>query len=392
MKYTTTKLAKAISWSLLSLPLMISTHANAADDGKNTYKFGGFVKTTASFSKYSDGEIGSGSIGRDFYIPGLIPVAVGGVGQSQDFDFNAKESRINFKSTHKLDNGITAKTYIEMDFLASPGGNERVSNSYNPRLRHAFIGYGDWLMGQTWSTFQDVKALPEAVDFLGAADGIIFERQPMVRYTKGGFQIAAENPESTITPNGGGARVVSDDNAAPDLVARYNHKGDWGHVSIAGLARQLSVDSGGTTESTGAGGVSLTGKIKVGAKNDIRFNLASGSGLGRYAALNTANGAVVKADGSLEAIGSTLGAVSYRHHWNPKWRSNLIVSGINVDNDTTLTGTGVTKSVNSVQVNLLTNPSPNLTLGVGYLAAERELESGEKGDMDRLMFTAKYGF
>ena len=93
-----------------------------------------------------------------------------------------------------------------MDFLLPPGGNERVSNSYNPRLRHAFFTYGKWLFGQTWSTFQDVGALPESVDFLAASDGIVFERQPMVRYSSAGWQFAIENPETTITPFGGGGK------------------------------------------------------------------------------------------------------------------------------------------------------------------------------------------
>lgn len=403
-------IAKAVSVALCTFPLIFTANVNAADD-THTYKFGGFIKTTGTFSDYSAGDLASGSIGRDFYIPATIPV--GGTSESNDFDFSAKETRLNFKSTHKLANGIAAKTYVEMDFLASPGGNERVSNSYNPRLRHAFVNYGNWTIGQTWSTFQDVKALPEAVDFLAASDGIIFERQPLIKYTSGPFQIALENPESTITPNGGSSttggtvvntptgtttigattttRIVSDDNSAPDVVARYNHKANWGHVSVAGLLRKLSLETGTTNTSTTAGGVSVTGKFKVGVADDIRFNLASGSGLGRYAGLNTANGGVISASGELVPIDSTLGAISYRHLWNPKWRSNFILSGISVDNSPA-TGATATKSVKTFQVNLLHNPTPKLTLGVGFLTAERELENGNSGDLDRLIFSAKYAF
>ena len=357
---------------------------------KNNYQFGGFIKATASYSDYGDGDLASGSAGRDFYIPGTIPV--GGLDESQDFDFSAKETRLNFKSSHNLDNGEVLKTYLEMDFLLSPGGNERVSNSYNPRLRHAFFTYGKWLFGQTWSTFQDVGALPESVDFLAASDGIVFERQPMVRYTNGPWQFALENPESTITPFGGGARIIADDNATPDMVLRYNHKANWGHVSVAALIRQLSYDTTTSDQSTSATGVSVTGKFKVGSKNDIKFNFATGSGMGRYVGLNTANGGVLDASGDLESIDSTLGAVSYRHHGNNKWRSNFIYSAMEVDNDVALTGANVTESVNSYQINLLYSPAPKLTLGLGLLNASRDLESGIDGDMQRLIFSAKYGF
>ncbi len=373
--------------------VVVKDTAKAPKDNSNeshTYKFGGFVKATGSLSSYSDGDLASGSAGRDFYIPGTIPV--GGEGESTDFDFGAKESRINFKSSHVLASGDKLSTFIEMDFLLPPGGNERVSNSYNPRMRHAFITYNDWLFGQTWSTFQDVGALPESADFLAASDGIVFERQAMVRYTNGPWQVALENPETTITPFGGGGRIVSDDNGFPDFVAKYTHKADWGHVAVAGLFRSLEYDQVSNNESETGFGLSVTGKIKVGSKDDIRFNVASGAGMGRYVALNTANGAVITDDGSLEAIDSIAASAAYRHHWNDKLRSNFILSRIEIDNDADYTGLGVNKSSQSAQFNLLYSPVPKITLGVGFLHGKRELESGEDGELNRLIFSAKYAF
>lgn len=357
---------------------------------KHSYKFGGFIKTTASWNDYSAGDIGAGSGLRDFYIPGGIPV--GGAGE-KDFDFSAKESRISWKSTHELESGDVLTTNIEFDFLFPPGGNERVSNSYNPRLRHAYFTYNDWLIGQTWSTFQNVGALPETVDFLGSPEGIIFNRQSVVRYTNGAFQIALENPETTVTPFGGGDRIVTDDNTMPDLVLRYNHKADWGHLTASALFRQLAYDNGSTIDDTESSvGFSLSGKFKVGANDDIRFNFQTGSGMGRYAGLNTANGAVLDASNNLHAIDSTNGSIAYRHVWGDGWRSNFIFSTMDIDNDASLTGTSVTEKVDSFQVNLLYSPVAKLTLGVGYLDATRELNSGAKGDLSRLMFTAKYAF
>jgi len=356
----------------------------------HTYKFGGFIKTSASFSHYSDGDLASGSAGRDFYIPGTVPV--GGDGESNDFDFGAKESRINFKSTHMLESGDKLTTYIEMDFLLPAGGNERVSNSYSPRLRHAFLTYNNWLFGQTWSTFQNVGALPESVDFLGAADSTVFERQSMIRYTNGGWQLAIENPETTITPYGGGGRIVADDNSYPDIVVRYNHKGDWGHLTVAGLLRSLEYDQVGNNNSETSFGISLSGKFKVGSKDDIRYMFSSGSGMGRYIALNTANGAVITDTGDLDAIDSNAGFVSFRHFWSDMVRSNFTYSEIRVDNNSDYTGFGVTKSAKSIQANVLFSPVSKLTLGLGWLYAERQLESGVDGELNRLIFSAKYAF
>ena len=71
---------------------------SAAD---SSYKFGGFVRLDAKLSEYSAGDLAPGSAGTQFYIPGTIPV---GTGESSGPDLNvdAKATRLNFSSNHKL--------------------------------------------------------------------------------------------------------------------------------------------------------------------------------------------------------------------------------------------------------------------------------------------------
>ena len=363
--------------------------AEAEKSHKHSYKFGGFVKLDTIYSDYGDGSVASGSAGRDFYIPGTIPV--GGEGEKYT-DFHVKESRINFKSAHNLDNGATINTMLELDFQLSSQGNERVSASYSPRIRHAFFTYNNLLLGQTWMTFFNVGALPENLDFVGPAESTIFGRQAMVRYTKGNWQFAAENPETTITPFGGGGRIVADDNNMPDLVARYNWKPEWGSISVAGILRELAYENNasGIDDDTTGWGVSLSGKIPIGAKDDFRFMASTGSGMGRYMGLNTANGAVLDGNGKLDAIDSTGVFGSYRHFWNNQWRSNLTLGYLTVDNDTDLTGMGVTEKAKSFHVNLIYSPVPKMDFGIEYMYAEREIENGADGDLDRFQFSARY--
>ncbi len=149
---------------------------------KHTYAFGGYIKADLIFSDYGGGSVVAGSAGRDFYIPSTVPV--GSDGQSY-LDLHSKESRIHFRSDHQLDNGTNLATYLEMDFLLAGHGDERVSNSYNPRLRHAFLTYDKWLFGQTWTTLFNVGALPENLDFIGPSEATIFGRQVMIRYSNG---------------------------------------------------------------------------------------------------------------------------------------------------------------------------------------------------------------
>lgn len=204
--------------------------------------------------------------------------------------------------------------------------------------------------------------------------------------------MSLENPETTVTPNGGGARITTDDNAVPDVVLKYGQKADWGSWSVAGLIRQLSYESGAIDSTTSAYGITATAKINLSNNNDIRLSATTGSGLGRYIGLNTVNGAVLDADGDLEAIDSTAFSVAYKHNWNSQWRSSLVYSMLSVDNDVDLTGASATKTTSSWTANLVYQAAKKLMFGVEYKFANREVESGLDGDMNRVQFSAKYDF
>jgi len=372
---------------------MLEAHhkEKAEQAGKHIYKFGGYVKADVMYSDFGGGPVPSDSAGRDFYIPVTIPV--GSEGNSY-LDFSAKETRINFRTDHTLDNGARLGAFIEVDFLKSGHGNERISNSYNPRLRHAFLTYNNWLFGQTWMTLFNVAALPENLDFIGPSESTIFGRQVMIRYSNGPWQFALENPETTITPYGGGDRIVADNNLVPDGVLRYNHKGEWGSFTVAGILRQLAYENSetGFDDKTTGYGISLSGKLPIGAKDDFRWMASTGKGLGRYIGLNTANGAVLDEDGNLHTIGSSGIFGSYRHFWNEKWRSNLTLGYLAVDNDVELAGLNTTRKASSLHVNLIYRPQPRLDFGVEFLYADRELESSDNGNLKRFQFSARYAY
>ncbi|RTR28947.1 DcaP family trimeric outer membrane transporter [Shewanella atlantica] len=355
--------------------------------GDTEFKFGGYVKTDVMFSDYSNGAPGSGYISRQFYVPGTI-YGVEGNGE-QVVDFQARESRFNFKTSTDID-GHKLSGFIELDFMTHADGNERVSNSYSPRIRHAIVNFDNWTVGQTWSTFQNPGALPENLDFVGAAEGTPFVRQSLVRYTNGGFQFAVETPETTVTPFGGGARITSGSGMVPDFVARYNFKTQGGaKFTIAGLARQLNIEKGGLDTQEMGYGVSATGVIPVGS-DDIKLSATVGDGMGRYMALNYANAGVLNSDGDIETISSYGGFASYRHWWNDKWRSSFTVSGFKADNDVALTGGSVNEESYSGYVNLLYSPVKPMTVGVEYMYAENTKQNGDKGELNRVIFSVKY--
>ena len=356
--------------------------------------FGGFIKIDALYSEFDRGESITPT-GRDFFVPAAIPVgAVDNVQRS--FDAHAKETRFFVKGEGKLENGTKVGTYLEFDFLVNQGSaTTAVTNAYNPGLRRAFLTYGNWLIGQEWSTFQNLTALPEGLDFIGPSEGSPFGRQPMLRYSHAGWQIALENSETSLLANGGGSRVLTDDNTVPDLVVRYDLKGDFGTISFAALARELrsSLTAPAALASKGSAfssGFSAAGKINLGA-DDLRFAMSGGRGIGRYIGINTITDAVVDDNGELEPIPLAAAYLAYRHAWNKQWRSTATISVLAADNDTDITGTAVTERVDSYHLNLLYSPSPKITFGVEGMSARRD--TGELfGYLRRVQFSAKYAF
>ncbi|MFD2631866.1 DcaP family trimeric outer membrane transporter [Idiomarina piscisalsi] len=372
------------------------------------FDFGGYVKLDMLVSDYADYESGkntsdfatsSGSIARQQYIPSVTPV--GGDGDDLITDFHARQSRFFFTTNTDLDNGETLTGHIEMDFQLTPDGDERISNSYNPRLRQAFLKYGNWTFGQTWSNFQDLNILAESVDFIGITDGIIFNRQAQIRYTSGGFSASIENPETTVTEtraNGAtalGDRIVSSDGFMPDVTFKYTGKSDNLTWQASALLRQLTYDvtQTGDDETTFGYGVSFGAKYTFGM-DDIRASITTGSGLGRYLGLNTWNGAYIDANGELEAIDSTGISFAYRHFWTEKLRSNVVYSRGWADNDEALLALAgdMTEYTQRLAFNLMYSPASNLTFGAEISQANRETEANVDGDLNRLQLMAMYKF
>lgn len=345
--------------------------------GKTTVAIKGYIKLDAMMTDYEARPAASlEPLGRDYYAgPRSVPLDDGSGGLTL-YDMHAKQTRLIVGTSTPLDNGQAIKTHLEVDFQNSDAGNETISNSYQPRLRQAFFTYGNWLFGQAWSTFQNVGALPETLDFIGPTESTVFIRQPMIRYTKGRFQIALENPESRIAAGD----TTTDDNSVPDLSLRWQA----GPLVVAGLLRSIeSQDPGGVDDSVIGGGISVSGKFAVG-RDDIKFMATTGSGLGRYLGVLANFDAQVDAQGDLEAIDSSAAFVAYRHFWTPKTRSSFVFG--------TFDGDGDVESASSIHVNLLHSVTSSLTTGVELMHAEREMASGAEGAMDRLQFSAKYAF
>ncbi len=350
-----------------------------------TVKLGGFIKADFMATRTGDGQLADAAVGRALYLPSQTPV--GGGASEVDYDAHAKFSRFNVGIDSVTEAGNKLGAFFEVDFFGNSLGNQNATNTYGTTVRHAYMYWNNWLAGQTWSNFMDTAALPEAVDFIGPTDGVLFVRQSQIRYSSGGFSASLENPETTLI-----GVAASDRGALPDLTLRYGWKGGWGSFGIGALVRQLSVERAGADDTKMAGGITLGGKWVMGANDDLRYQLTAGEGISRYIGLGITGDAVLDAGGDLDAVGAVAGYVGWRHAFSPKLRSNVIYARSDYDNDALLTGLGVTRSVQSLRANIFYSPLPKVDVGAELMFGKRELESGADGDITRLQFTTKYSF
>ena len=351
-------------------------------------KVGGYVKMDAILSDYSKAP--TSGAGDDLFIPSTINTS--GDPAGPQLNFHAKETRFWLKSFTPTEGGHIS-THFEIDFLGGQQGDERVGNSFSARIRHASLQWDRWTVGQTWTNFFNTSTLPDYLDFVGPV-GTTFGRQAQIRYSvptgNGNWAFSLENPETTLTPFGGGAPIDADDSRYPDLVLRRDWSGDWGNVSVAALVRELRIDRDGFDDATLGGAVSVAGKHLLDNGNDLRWQLNAGNALGRYMGLNAFNVGALDADGRIELTPQFGAFAAYQHAWNYEWRSLIGASIAEADNDVAISGLDVAKSYQSLHANIVWSPYPRMSIGAEYIYGRREDESGADGVLNRLQLSAKY--
>ena len=368
--------------------------------GATTFKLGGFVKVVGSATRYDDGQVPGGSLGKEFYLPQQIPV---GGSSSRDIIGHARQTRLAFSTSTPL-GGQEVKSVVEFDFAlaAAPLGAQRATNPYTPTFRRGFISYGNWLVGQEWTTFQNPNHFPETTDFVGPMDGAIFVRQMMVQYRQPlsadwSLYLAAENPQTETIGTTSAALEDNDSDRMPDLVAKLAYKGKAGELHVAGLYRKLAVHAGGIGDNADGWGVSAAGKVPFGpgGRHDIRFSATYGQGMGRYFTVGFAPDAIYDpaVGNRLYVVDNFAGFGAIKLGWTDTVRSTLMAAYQKAWYPDAIALPDLANvAAYSVAGNLFWSPVKQLDLGIEYRHGQREVASGLKGQIDRLEMAAKFTF
>ncbi len=395
---------------LVALGLALPSAADAEDPGvfkipgtDSTIKFYGYVQLdgTVDFSARTP-DIEGGDWAT---ILPLVPV---------DGSVDAKRSPQTYLTARTSRFGIITNTptkagsigtRLEGDFNGpNHDQSETFTNSVLFRLRHAYGTFGNLLVGQTWSTFLDLGAAPDTVDFNGPGS-LALVRNPMIRYT---FKLA---PAATLTlavENNRGLQYGWDGNfpvrfqQVPDFHANLVYSGSWGHVSVRAVGqdyvRQIEVTPGVTYSNKSK--YSLAGAISGSAKiggDTLVAQFSGGPGVGRYL-LNALGAPFVSLDGTdLKLWTAFAYHLGFTHVWNPEVRSNLVWSQTFIQ-DAKIGGVAAApgtfeKDMMQLFVNTFYGFAKNCEFGVEYAFGQFKMNTtGDKGTQNRLNFSFHYNF
>ena len=305
----------------------LTQNAFAAGGQNGTVRIGALDLTVGGFVEVA-GIVRSRNEAADTGASGAteIPLPQNAKYHESESQISARSSRLAFLAQDQIGASGILAAYVETDFFGSSDTSNGVqTNSYQPRLRHAFGAYENYdlglqvLGGQTWSlitpntkgVFPPNELVTATID-LSLTAGYLYNRQAQIRVAKDlghGLWLAAsvENAATvyyvgpngatglnqtvtTSSPGSGGfdSQVNYSDNIAPDFILKAALDSPYGHYELFGVAREfttrVSTAGNGTSRTVAAGGGGGDFYVSLGSHLTAQGSLLVGSGVGRYAA------------------------------------------------------------------------------------------------------------
>lgn len=271
---------------------------------------------------------------------------------------------------------------LEVDFL---GG----ASFDNLRIRHAYISYANWLIGQTWSNFAVPDYIPETVDALVYTGGSI-KRTPQVRYTstispETNLVFAVEDPkDKTVTQR------------LPALTARLNHKlADNITVSARAMGHEKRINE----DEKMAWGTGLGVKYDVVPGTTLKADYYHVKGDSSFVSFSNLGN--VQTDYGLKQSEFDSIIVGVTQQFNDKLRGTLGYGYMSFDQDAgyldAVDPTKANKDLWQAWANVFYSPTKPLSFGLEYVYGEREAvvaasNGSTKGEDNRINAVAIYNF
>ena len=276
------------------------------------------------------------------------------------------------------------KIKIESDFLGANNGL---------RIRHAFVETGNFVIGQTWSTFTDVNSVPQTVDVDGPNSSVQL-RTVRIRYAERLLQsklryivsLEAPSPDIIVTDS------LSDRVPAqflPDIAGQLTRNFNFGYLSFSTIIRSITVkDSSGSSEQILGYGFLLAGVYNLDTKNKFLFQGVYGAAISRF--ITALNGKGVDlvynpTTNLFEATKSFGIMLSYLHNWRSDISSAFTLGMVGIINKDFEPADAFSQSW-YYSCNVFWNALLGVRLGLEIAQGRRINEDGNFGKATRIGF------
>ncbi len=294
---------------------------------------------------------------------------------------NVTRFGLNFNNP-TLDSNVGGK--LELDFF---GGSTRDQF----RIRHAYLTYNHWLIGQTWSTFITPEYTPEVLD-AGTYVGGSLQRSPLIRYSNKingstNYAVSLEHPQYTTATDPDGKTKY------PVLAGKIYHRFS-DQLELAG--RSFVTKKVTSSDELFSWGVGLGGKYQITPKLLLKSDYYHVKGDGKF--INWSNvGYAIDNNKNIYANEFDSFTAGLTYKFTPKLRSNIgagymIADDNNQFSKINYSANDQNKSLWQGWINALYSPVKPITFGAEYVYGERETFNEQKGKDQRLNFMATYEF
>ncbi|CAM2849538.1 DcaP family trimeric outer membrane transporter [Acinetobacter celticus] len=308
--------------------------------------------------------------------------------------FTLTATRLGMDMSKKV-NTTDIKAKIEMDFWDGLEGNGKL------RIRHAYVDFNNWLLGQTSSNMGNFETNTESVDYT-LFMGYAWTRNPQIRYNfdlapAHNLKVAAEYVDTRASE-------------LPALTAKYVYKQENLTAVAQGFVNEkratLNVSGSEKDIDKWAWGMGFGLKYKFSPVNSIQGHFYHVEGDQKFVSYTqqtagTVNGYSSGGDFSINDSQNDLDqnkvntyVLGYSHQLSDQWRTNFAASLFDYDDTTNFAKNNPTtnKQVSDLAANVFYTPVKTVDVGLEYHHGKREQFDGKVFDVSRLNFVTTYKF
>ena len=313
-----------------------------------------------------------------------------------DNDFNSvntskEEASDKLRATAKITRfGLDFDTPVGDDKVGGKVEVDFASASESLRIRHAYVTYNNWLLGQTTSNFLSSHA-PEMIDFNTNMGGGT-TRIPQVRYN---YKLAPTTQLLVAMERGASTATASTVKySLPVLTGKViqGFADGKGTASARALLEQYK-DETGKDDKTGWG-VAAGMNYQVSPPLKVSVDVSHVVGNSNY--LYGSNSAYYIDPVSKNIEQNKFNAVQLgaTYKFSPQFRSTLAYGGMYADDgsDYARLNTAANEKVQQAWINFIYSPATPIDLGVEYVNGKRDTFAGNSYKDNRFGLMAKYSF